>query len=139
MNRRGFLSSILALGCAPAIVKAEILMPVRKIIVPEAFMFDNVARWEPSRVWWSHLNDPLQWDGGGQSVELPAASIDGWTFKFENKGTANVTLNGVSAGAGMDQIDRIIRPGESLVYTFPGPQREAEIRQLRRRIKFEMR
>jgi hypothetical protein len=33
MNRRGFLGSILALGAAPAIVKAEILMPVRKIVV----------------------------------------------------------------------------------------------------------
>jgi hypothetical protein len=35
MNRRGFLlGSILAAGLAPAIVKAEILMPVRQIIVP---------------------------------------------------------------------------------------------------------
>jgi hypothetical protein len=34
MNRRGFLHGILAAGMAPAIVKAEILMPVRKIIVP---------------------------------------------------------------------------------------------------------
>lgn len=34
-TRRSFLGSILAAGMAPAIVKAEILMPVRKIIVPE--------------------------------------------------------------------------------------------------------
>jgi hypothetical protein len=33
-TRRSFLGSILAAGMAPAIVKAEILMPVRKIIVP---------------------------------------------------------------------------------------------------------
>lgn len=40
MNRRGFLGSILALGAAPAIVKAEILMPVRKIVVVDhAAMF----------------------------------------------------------------------------------------------------
>ena len=32
MNRRGFLSSILAAGIAPAFVKAEILMPVRKVV-----------------------------------------------------------------------------------------------------------
>ena len=32
--RRSFLRSILAAGMAPAICKAEILMPVRKIIVP---------------------------------------------------------------------------------------------------------
>lgn len=34
MNRRGFLGGILAACAAPAIVKAELLMPVRKIIVP---------------------------------------------------------------------------------------------------------
>lgn len=35
MNRRGFLGGSLAACAAPAIVKAELLMPVRKIIVPE--------------------------------------------------------------------------------------------------------
>lgn len=34
-TRRTFLGSILAASMAPAIVKAEILMPVRKIIVPD--------------------------------------------------------------------------------------------------------
>lgn len=34
-TRRGFLHGILAAGMAPAIVKAEILMPVRKIIAPQ--------------------------------------------------------------------------------------------------------
>lgn len=34
MNRRGFLGGILAACAAPAIVKAELLMPVRKIVVP---------------------------------------------------------------------------------------------------------
>lgn len=34
-TRRSFLGSILACAAAPAIVKAEILMPVRKIIVPD--------------------------------------------------------------------------------------------------------
>lgn len=33
-TRRGFLGAILAAGMAPAIVKAEILMPCRRIIVP---------------------------------------------------------------------------------------------------------
>lgn len=32
---RGFLGGILAACAAPAIVKAELLMPVRKIVVPE--------------------------------------------------------------------------------------------------------
>lgn len=34
MNRRGFLSSILALGAAPAIVRAASLMPARGIVIP---------------------------------------------------------------------------------------------------------
>lgn len=39
MNRRGFLGAMLAACAAPAFVKAEILMPVRKIIVPEALFW----------------------------------------------------------------------------------------------------
>ena len=35
MNRRGFLTSILALGAAPAIVKASSLMKVQEIWLPE--------------------------------------------------------------------------------------------------------
>jgi hypothetical protein len=34
MNRRGFLGTILALGCAPAIVRAHSLMPVRVLEEP---------------------------------------------------------------------------------------------------------
>lgn len=46
MNRRGFLGSILALGAAPAIVKAELLMPVRKIVVVDhaSMLADQVRR-----------------------------------------------------------------------------------------------
>lgn len=35
MNRRGFLASILAAGVAPAVVGSGILMPVRKLLVPD--------------------------------------------------------------------------------------------------------
>lgn len=34
ITRRGFLGAILASGTAPAVVKAQILMPVKKIILP---------------------------------------------------------------------------------------------------------
>lgn len=37
MNRRGFLSSILAAGVAPAFVGSSVLMPVKRLIVPEEF------------------------------------------------------------------------------------------------------
>lgn len=35
IKRRGFLGAILAAGVAPAFVGSQILMPVRKIIVPD--------------------------------------------------------------------------------------------------------
>jgi hypothetical protein len=41
MNRRGFLEGILAFGIAPAIVKAEILMPIRQLIVPNQSLAVN--------------------------------------------------------------------------------------------------
>ena len=34
MNRRGFMSSILALGVAPAIVRAESIMRIKPILLP---------------------------------------------------------------------------------------------------------
>lgn len=37
MNRRGFLSSILAAGMAPAVVGSGILMPLGKVLQPLAF------------------------------------------------------------------------------------------------------
>ena len=40
MKRRGFLGAILALGMAPAIIKAEILMPVRTILKPKYSDFE---------------------------------------------------------------------------------------------------
>jgi hypothetical protein len=41
MERRGFLRAMLAVGMAPAVVKAGILMPVRKIAVPELVLSSN--------------------------------------------------------------------------------------------------
>ena len=42
MNRRAFLTAILALGTAPAIVRASSLMPVRRIWVPDdAIIYPN--------------------------------------------------------------------------------------------------
>lgn len=41
-SRRGFLLGLGAALAAPAIVRAEVLMPVRKLVVPR--VFDNAAR-----------------------------------------------------------------------------------------------
>lgn len=46
MNRRGFLSSILIAGCAPAIVRAESLMKCNGLIVPTG----NI--WLPTHIEW---------------------------------------------------------------------------------------
>lgn len=37
MNRRGFLSSILAAGIAPAAISSGVLMPLGKVWVPQRF------------------------------------------------------------------------------------------------------
>ena len=44
MNRRGFLSSILAFGAAPAIVRAESIMRIRPIVLPGDAEFEAIAR-----------------------------------------------------------------------------------------------
>ena len=38
LSRRGFLAGLAATIAAPAIVKAEILMPVKKVIVPKILL-----------------------------------------------------------------------------------------------------
>jgi hypothetical protein len=35
VNRRGFLQAILAAGVAPAVVGSGVLMPIRKLVMPE--------------------------------------------------------------------------------------------------------
>lgn len=46
MNRRGFMSSLLALGMAPAIVRAESLMRIKPILLPgEDFEFASDGVW----------------------------------------------------------------------------------------------
>lgn len=44
LSRRGFLAGLAATIAAPAIVKAEILMPIKKIIMP------NELGWLPAQV-----------------------------------------------------------------------------------------
>lgn len=68
-TRRSFIGSILACAAAPAIVKAEILMPVRKIIVPairlEPPLFEmEIGRWDGFRFIESKLNEPPTWYTG---------------------------------------------------------------------------
>lgn len=74
MNRRGFLGSILALAAAPAIVRAETLMPVRPLEVIECQVgwYEGVMIYEGNSVramaraglakWWAEQFDRLTLD-----------------------------------------------------------------------------
>lgn len=71
LNRRGFLSGIFAAAMAPAIVKAENLMQVRKIILldaPKAYEYDGNI-WVKSdvivrEVDHTHIPGSLRWSFG---------------------------------------------------------------------------
>lgn len=42
LSRRGFINGLITTLAAPAVVKAEILMPIKKIIEPTAFKTGDV-------------------------------------------------------------------------------------------------
>jgi len=65
MNRRGFLSGILAAGMAPAIAKAGVLMPVKQIIVPEELV------WIDAGDSWAHkFFDVVTYTGNGTTQSI---------------------------------------------------------------------
>lgn len=49
MNRRSFIASILAAGVAPYVAKAGVLMPVRRVWVPEVTGMSLMTGAAPSR------------------------------------------------------------------------------------------
>lgn len=68
MDRRGFLGSIIALGCAPAIVRASSLMPVRVLDAPVGI--------------WEAVLDQLHFDhlsGRTNFAALSAAQKELWS------------------------------------------------------------
>lgn len=74
MNRRGFLTSILALGAAPAIVRADSLMR----IVPMDVDVFGYRGWT-ERGGWSY-------DDYGQFFEIPRSAIDDY-YKMTPEGS----------------------------------------------------
>lgn len=76
MNRRGFLQGILAAGMAPAIVKAEILMPVRKIIVPPTLTFRRYVPYGSSVIALDHVIDSQRYLNGWWRSALDGMAID---------------------------------------------------------------
>ena len=56
MERRGFLKGMLALGAAPWVAKAGVLMPVKKIIAPPLFTgevgkYESIILHEGGQIW----------------------------------------------------------------------------------------
>lgn len=77
MKRRSFLGSILAAGVAPAFVGSSVLMPVRKIVVPEWRDLDKGWRW------WIAPGEGVYIDthstqGGDGSLAQPYRSLSDW-------------------------------------------------------------
>ena len=54
MDRRGFLRGMLVLGVAPAIVRAEILMPCRSIILPPPELSEAALEELMNQLWAKH-------------------------------------------------------------------------------------
>jgi len=57
-SRRGFLGAMLAAAAAPAFIKSEVLMPVRKIIVPSQIVYEGGNHIETGNEIW---NSADQW------------------------------------------------------------------------------
>lgn len=61
MNRRGFLQSILAAGVAPYVVSSGVLMPVKKIWVPEVSI-ERIFFPGQSVFYYSNGREILRWE-----------------------------------------------------------------------------
>jgi len=77
MNRRSFLASILAAGVAPAVIGSGILMPVRKLIDPYAYLRD------PSE-WYIQSEEGIILQGGYGKLMWPG--IRAWIAKAYGDG-----------------------------------------------------
>lgn len=71
MQRRSFLGAILAAGCAPAIARAGILMPVKRIATGEEVAAHYAALMEHAmeqtkEVWIRHIGEDFSFFGAAQ-------------------------------------------------------------------------
>lgn len=74
MNRRGFLTSIIALGAAPAIVRADSLMRV----VPMDVDVFGYRGWNERWDWSQYYDDGQVVYDYGQVFKNPRSTIDGY-------------------------------------------------------------
>jgi hypothetical protein len=100
ITRRSLLGACLAGFAAPAIVRAEILMPARKIIVPEPFaaLFEygessgyTVMVHPAEGLWWKEQIDfiPVQQYASMKPLRGELGCINGGNIRFiESKGPA---------------------------------------------------
>lgn len=110
MNRRGFLTGILALGAAPAIVRAESLMkiwtPPKELILPTLdITIDNIVAGGVYKFSYHIKNKDGAWDhviqrigsAGTTKIPLPSANPILWGIQLEQvSGISNDNFGGVS-------------------------------------------
>lgn len=72
MQRRSFLAAVLAAATAPAIARSGILMPVRKVWVPE----DDVPLWARDTPQWGFF-EPVVFQSG--PIAVMAGDIIQWS------------------------------------------------------------
>lgn len=77
MHRRGFIGGMIAALAAPAIVRAEVLMPVRKLFMPPVDVLAAVMA-KLDRL--DGLMTPYNYMAGRREIEMghPAVPTRGW-------------------------------------------------------------
>lgn len=86
VSRRMFLGGLAAALAAPVVVRSGVLMPVRKLIVPEAprLLVPTVATWleaSPDGKMWVKVRRMVGLSTSGMSPRLPP-QYAGWQTRF---------------------------------------------------------
>lgn len=141
MNRRGFLGTILLVSVAPAICKAEWLMPVKSIIIPDipettinlsnglhigqTYTFSSYVKSNMTNGKWERITKTFTYDGtnGSGTIKLGDGAIETCYTQIEynpNKSSDWYSRTPVGDMSMFDQVkvqgDIILKPGEGKIF-----------------------